>query len=43
MKKYVAPELNILAIQCKDIITLSETTWDDSEFIVYDKDKLSMY
>ena len=43
MKKYVTPELNILAIQSKDIITLSATIWNDSDYVVYDKDKLSMY
>ena len=43
MKKYVTPELNINLSQFEDIITLSESTWDDSNCIVYDEDNLSTY
>ena len=45
MKKYDTPELNMLAMQSKDIVAFSiNMLWDDLESgIKYDKEKVEKY
>lgn len=43
MKKYVAPEMNMLVMESKDIVTFSISIWNDLDRIVFSKDKLDQY